>query len=456
MHIFKLFIFFLPLLLAAQSDIYLSTHPDSSGEKVNGRQLTDILGSLVKDGKDYGLFYELDSVKYPDLHLYYGKHQESKFLDSLVFIYEGEQLFTGAVQGQIFRSLYFTTPGIEFESNLRNIGKNYRFFTRQIDHSYMRYANESTGAVIYVEPDFTSYFSGLAGAARNENQEWELTGELDIQVENLWKTAGLVQLNWKRPDSLSQWVRFIVHEPHPFGSPVGMGIQVEQDLWRGQYIKTETAGNITLRTGSMGRTSIGMRFKKVRPTEKGALIGLNYTASKYIFIESSGDTRNDKWLPAKGYYWKAETAFGTRKSKTSSQNGTILLEVHKICKISRLFLFKLGGQSNFTWISNGELEESDKFHIGGANSLRGYRENQFTVPWYALTKLDLQYRTGPGSGIFAFYDAAVFEKNGWWLGSYGIGYIQKTGNTLLELTYALSRNKSIGSGKVHIKFLTYF
>ena len=61
--------------------------------------------------------------------------------------------------------------------------------------------NDKLGAKISFEPGFESNFSGMFGMNRLDNN-WILTGELNLQMENYFKSAERGEFYWRRIDSL--------------------------------------------------------------------------------------------------------------------------------------------------------------------------------------------------------------------------------------------------------------
>ncbi len=103
---------------------------------------------------------------------------------------------------------------------------------------------------------------------------------------------------------------------------------------------------------------------------------------------------------------------------------------------------------------------NDLFRIGGAKSLRGYREDQFFASSYLWGDLEYRYLLDTSSYLFAFGSA------GWlWtppnesarttsvrneVRSFGLGLALRTNLGLLKLTYAKSPDDPFANAKVHV------
>ena len=111
-------------------------------------------------------------------------------------------------------------------------------------------------------------------------------------------------------------------------------------------------------------------------------------------------------------------------------------------------------------MDGGKLPKSKKVKLGGANSVRGYYENQFMVDWAVIHTIEWLFGDLDRSQLFLFIDKPVasFGKNG--LGDlarsmtlnsgYGVGFRQYNGTVTMDISIGLS--KSSPGGKLHLKF----
>jgi len=455
-RISKLLILLVGCSLFAQSNISLEIDGKTVNDSIAPEEIEGFLSENITASNDYGKYFLLNSISSTGNTINYIVENSDVEVDTLIFRYPEIPLLKDNVEFQIFKNLINVKPGMDFEKQLLNVRKFYSFLPSEINFDYVKTPGEILGALIYLDPEFINYFSGIAGGSRSESNSWELTGEINIHLENLWQTAGLLNLEWKRPDSLSQWISFIINEPHPFGWAAGFGLEFEQELWHGEYVRTSSSLNTILSTGFLGRTSIGYRITKVNPTLTGIDNGIPYNVSKYLVFSSELDVRDDQWIPSEGYYWKFETALGSQKGDIDSEIGTIELESSFVRSFSKRFIGQLRLIGEGRWVSKGEINKGNLVHYGGSGSIRGYLEDQFTVPWYGIANVEIHMNAGAGSRIFLFKDIAGQEPIGLWRQSYGIGYIQKTDKFIIRLAYGLGKDDIIKNGKIHVQFLTYF
>ena len=113
----------------------------------------------------------------------------------------------------------------------------YYFINKQPSYQ-LGIVNDKLGAKVSFEPGFESNFSGMFGMNRLDNN-WILTGELNLQMENYFKSAERGEFFWRRIDSLSQTIKIGAILPHPFGWRTGVDINYQHEIFRALYASIE-------------------------------------------------------------------------------------------------------------------------------------------------------------------------------------------------------------------------
>ncbi len=110
----------------------------------------------------------------------------------------------------------------------------------------------------------------------------------------------------------------------------------------------------------------------------------------------------------------------------------------------------------------GPYFESDLYRFGGAESLRGYAEEQFSASRMVWADLEWRYLLEARSYAFLFGAAGTYYRPSMQVGairtpelvqrlySFGLGFSIHTGLGQLRFTYAKSADDPIDNGKVHI------
>ena len=105
-----------------------------------------------------------------------------------------------------------------------------------------------------------------------------------------------------------------------------------------------------------------------------------------------------------------------------------------------------------------ELSFLEQAQMGGARSLRGYREDQFTSTFVAWWNMELHYRFGSLAAVYPFFDAGVLSsQDGWdFVPAYGLGLQARTRIGVVAADYGIAFGESPLRGKVHFRYQTDF
>jgi outer membrane protein insertion porin family len=112
------------------------------------------------------------------------------------------------------------------------------------------------------------------------------------------------------------------------------------------------------------------------------------------------------------------------------------------------------------------MDVSDLFRLGGASTLRGYREGQFLGSRVVWTNLEYRFLVAPRSFFYGFVDigyivqpviaavnmnASEQSKIG-----YGIGVRMDSGIGLIGVSFALGEGDTFSTSKIHIRLINEF
>jgi outer membrane protein assembly factor BamA len=101
------------------------------------------------------------------------------------------------------------------------------------------------------------------------------------------------------------------------------------------------------------------------------------------------------------------------------------------------------------------VERGDRFDLGGARSLRGYREREFSTDLYAYSDAELQWLLGGKGRLLLFTSPGLVDKQETTVDwrrvlGYGAGFEIGSSTWVIGLLYALNPARSWGQGLLHI------
>jgi outer membrane protein insertion porin family len=107
--------------------------------------------------------------------------------------------------------------------------------------------------------------------------------------------------------------------------------------------------------------------------------------------------------------------------------------------------------------STGTIPLAELFPLGGATTLRGYREGQFRGERLAFT--NLEYRFGEGGWLFLFDDlGAFYRRDGGWAVKNGTGFGLRSQSPLgvVVLSFGVGERLSLEGTRIHISLVEKF
>jgi len=415
-------------------------------------EINNKLDSLLYQSENIGEYFILSKINSDSL-ISYNRKSIDVNLDTIIFKNNNE--IRQSVLKQMFKPLIDTSPIRETTKTYKIIINSTPFFNSNSEIYFGINKNKKVGAVLDIKSNFNNYFSGLLGASRSEEQKWSVNGQMDIHLENQWRTASVVDLHWKRLDEESQILNLKYDEPHPFSLPIGVSLAYNQDLREGSYVNTNSSVGIIKTVPGIGKLGFGGKNTKINSTAKGDSLGLLNLSTQAIYVDGIIDYRNDYWLPTRGFFISLYSDVGKRIVSDSS---TVIISGQ--AKIEKYFHFwgknnialKIFGNSN--WINSGTLHSGELIRYGGANNLRGYTEDYFKSDWVIIPSVEYNIQLGSNHQITLFSDVALQDAYKPIPYGNGIGITQVTKNSVLRLYYGLGRGDLLKSGKIHLQFLT--
>jgi len=114
------------------------------------------------------------------------------------------------------------------------------------------------------------------------------------------------------------------------------------------------------------------------------------------------------------------------------------------------------------WPLETRPDRGDLFELGGANTIRGFREREFLTDAYAYANLEIQFLLAPGSRAAVFAVPGLIDRVGtgdiWWrrVIGYGAGLESGGRDWTFGISYALNPDRAIADGFVHLSVTNNF
>lgn len=361
--------------------------------------------------------------------------------------------------------------------NIPRLLNRLRFFDPVGSPNY--YLNSKNEGVleITVKERQTNNFDGIIGyIPPDKSGDGYVTGLVNISMRNLLGTGRAAAVRWQKIDRYSQELELKYLEPYVINLPFNISTGFYQKKQDTTYIYRKLDLSLEfLATNEVTFSVIG-GTESVIPTISDYPKFTVYNSSLLTTgVNLKIDTRDDPISSTSGilfinsYYYSRKTINGpaeyiTNDMDTKVNLQRIFLDFNAYFQLfsRQVLMFGLHGKE----LQGDLMELSDLFRLGGANTLRGYRENQFLGSRIFWSNLEYRFLLSRRTYLFSFFDMGYYlrkadeklkiEENSATKIGYGLGINLETGLGVLSVSFALAKGDSFSEGKIHFGIVNEF
>ncbi|MDP2984218.1 MAG: BamA/TamA family outer membrane protein [Candidatus Latescibacter sp.] len=353
----------------------------------------------------------------------------------------------------------------EMVSEVRSAVGRMRFLRLSSDPS-IEYTDAGKGLLLVnMEEGSQGTFDGVIGyQPAGGGGSGELVGKVDLGLANLFGSGRSARVRWENLGNKSSDLELRYEEPWAFGFPVNAsGVFSQEDRQAQGYTRTLFSAGIGHTLGRL-QANAGFRYEKVSSDSTrsygatGIEAGISWNAVDNPANPRSGARYAAAWSTVvKNYRFGG----GARTSLTRTELGLdnyIPTALHQSVAILLSYRDVTAG--------NGLLDPSDRWWLGGASTLRGYRERIFPAVRALISTVEYRFLTGETSRVFVFVDTGYLQdrvQSGGGIVTrsltrtgYGFGLRLQSRAGMLGFDYGLGRGDSPGEGKLHVRLSTEF
>jgi outer membrane protein assembly factor BamA len=366
-------------------------------------------------------------------------------------------------------------PGEPYnEDKVRTIPQRLRRLNifSSVNEAELYVGSRGGGLLIKVQEGPTNTFDGVAGYVPGiSGEQGFFTGLVNVGMRNLFGTARKLNVRWQREDRLSQELALRYVEPWVLDFPVNLSgsfFQRQQDTTyvrrmielKGDFMLTEHLTLGALYSHENVIPSSGVRF----PSNSSTIT---------TGVEVQYDSRDDIFSPTSGILYRSDYRIGRKKifglPDTSTLERTIT--VQKLGLDFEWFVETFPRQVTMLGLRgrelrSGNIEIGDLYRFGGANTMRGYRENQFAGSRVVWSNAEYRLLLARRSFVFGFFDSGYYFRptdeslgmtsaQGFKYG-YGVGIRLETALGNIGVSFALGEGDSFSQGKIHLGLINEF
>ncbi len=387
------------------------------------------------------------------------------------------------------------------ENLIKQINKriNQLSFAKTTKPIQIYFTGSKARIITFIDQKKASQLDGVVGFAprSNINNKLVLTGELNLNLQNLFGTGKTFELHYRSFLINSQDLKVRLVYPYLANSPVGVDyyfallkfdslyLQVENDigfqyaLGGSNYFKTfyniQNTSLLSVDTNSVKNNRQLPQFADMYTYLYGLSMKLNFlnypaNPTKGILIEASfgaGIKKIKKNNTIKEIVFtdsrsKKYTLYDSMELRSMQLKATI--NIDKFWPLNKTNAVRT--QISAATLSAKEIFTNELFRIGGIKTLKGFDEQSIFANSYAILTMEYRYILGINSNFILFTNAAWYERNTRQIKlsdtplGFGAGINFETGAGIFSLYYALGRQFNnpiqLKQGKVHFGLVNYF
>lgn len=241
--------------------------------------------------------------------------------------------------------------------------------------------------VYEIEEGAMTAFSGIIGYDNDQEEDNRFTGFIDVNFENLWGTDRSVGFFWENRVDQHTAVELNYHESgwkYPIAGDISLyreekdstWIEVSYDLKLYWYDLFNELGVYFKRENIYAGARRPIIIDETRFYKTGVF--WNYSDLSHPLNPRSGVDQSVK------YYYIFSRSGGKDTGRQAAE-----LMYHKLIPLVSRWVFS--AEFNLNVIENKNLTEFDVFNAGGAGSIRGFLEKQFSGYRVGWTNLEMRY-----------------------------------------------------------------
>lgn len=331
---------------------------------------------------------------------------------------------------------------------------------------------------IKVEEKQTNNFDGIIGfvPSQQKDESGYVTGMVNISMRNLFGTGRAAAFRWQKIDRKSQDLEIKYLEPWIFDFPFDITFSLNQKIQDSSFVQRRIEGNIEYRADENITVGFGLSSESVVPSLRENNVFTVYNSSSFASgLSLKIDSRDDPYVPTKGIY--LFNSYWLSQKKIHGPEEFISENLERSLRILKVYFdfsayYELFNRQVFAAaihareLNSSIIEISDLFFLGGTNSLRGYRENQFQGGRVIWSNLEYRYLLSKRTFAFTFVDVGYYlrkedlklkinQSEGIKPG-YGVGLNLETGLGVITVSFALAKGESFTEGKIHFGLINEF
>ncbi len=278
------------------------------------------------------------------------------------------------------------------------------------------------------------------------------TGTVEFEFGNILNTGRRLEGSWRAFKGRGSWLLTYV-EPWILVPWLSLEGTVRHDAYdtSGSRTSLSAQARIATETGFEVRLSSG--YDLVAATDTNLRSSTTWAGTGLAL-----DTREKELNPRRGAALDLRTTGGSRAAQGKTGFvGRFEADAALAGPALGSLVFANSGHYRLVY-SSARLSDLELYRVGGARTLRGYREDEFSARQVGWFNCELGWQIAANAVGYPFGDAGVCQTLSGWVFAigYGFGLRVSTRIGLFEVDYGVMYKDSPVRGKVHLSFEAEF
>ncbi|MEZ4695618.1 MAG: BamA/TamA family outer membrane protein [Rhodothermales bacterium] len=312
------------------------------------------------------------------------------------------------------------------------------------------------------------YLPGVSGRSGS------VVGNGRLQLVNLFGGGRTVGIRLNRLPGQTSTLSARIADPFLFRVPLGLSLGFDGEQRDSTYAKQQYSAGLSWRILDGLEVGGTVQREATRPGQAGIRIaGATQVVARANALLAGLEVQyrrvDSRISPRRGFEFRSTIQQGVKQTMQLQIVDADTVDVARSSRQERLGTFlrtyvpltrrqvAVGG-IDASLLRSDDYDVSDLLRLGGANSLRGYNEEQFTGRFVGRAVIEYRYLLDPVSFAYGFVDVGYAERptigdqqklSGVHPG-YGIGMQYGTGIGVVNASYAVNPDDGLANGRVHV------
>jgi outer membrane protein assembly factor BamA len=332
-------------------------------------------------------------------------------------------------------------------------------FIDQIKEPEILFTKDSTILYIYLRKKPNNSLDALVNFATEENGDFLLNGNVDLELNNILNSGEQIKLFWNRIGQERQEFKLSTIIPYIFKSNITP--QITFSLYRQDSSFTNINFKTSLSYNLNDKTSVSA-FYSIENSENLESTSNDIKEYDNYFLGLNYDYNN---LKEKTIYnellFTLSTGIGSRKSENQSfQQFNLKSSLYYLVKFNQKNQFYIRNETGL--LDSKNYLTNELLRIGGANSIRGFNEQSIFAEQYSFFNLEYRFITNQNSFLYTITDIGGYKQANNYQSLLGLGFGYLFGNDKYTINLALAAGKfdsskiDVQNTKFLISWVNYF